>query len=90
MALVICAVLLIDRIRRRKSRGLFIESIASRADSADGGQNNEDDGTEPGSSPSLLELIDCCLHFGRQFVAERLFLPDSREQFGLSGCQKFR
>src|SRR5258708_28882077 len=70
IALVICAVLLMDRIRRRKSRGLFIS------------RNDQDDRerTMQVSSPGFFELVGCRLHFGCQVRAERLFAGDLVKQ----------
>src|ERR1700747_3717235 len=79
IALVICAVLLMDRIRRRKSRGLFIN------------QNDQDDSEKnAGSSPGLFELVGCRLHLGCQVQAQRLFSSDPVEQLRLSRTQEFR
>src|SRR5882762_8091151 len=79
IALVICAVLLIDRIRRRKSRGLFIN------------QNDQDDARKMQiSSPSLFELVGCRLDIGCQVRAERLFACDPVEQLRFSRVQEFR
>src|SRR3977135_2440191 len=79
IALVICAVLLMDRIRRRKSRGLFIN------------QNDQDDRERMQvSSPGLFELIGCRLHFGCQVRAERLFPGDLVEQLRFSRTQEVR
>src|SRR4051812_5808824 len=78
IALVICAVLLMDRIRRRKSRGLFIN------------QDDQDDREKMRvSSPSLFELVGCRLHFGGQVWAECLFAGDRLEQFRFSCVQEF-
>src|ERR1700739_3926688 len=78
IAVVICAVLLMDRIRRRKSRGLFIS------------QNEQDDREKnAASSPSLFELIFYCLHFGCQLWAQRLFAGDPIEQLRFSRTQEF-
>src|ERR1700751_2626657 len=77
IALVICAVLLMERIRRRKSRGLFINQPSRVRDPA--GSNQKCRELKETSSPRFLELIDGCFHLGSQRCAESFFLCNSAE-----------
>jgi hypothetical protein len=60
MAFVICAVLLIDRILLRKSRGLFMTGESHLFNPKLKSQCR----TAQRSSPCLFELIDGALHVG--------------------------
>src|ERR1700758_5626678 len=74
IALVICAVLLMERIRLRRSRGLFIrhESRFSKARSVNQTPQNIGESVAA-SSPGFLELVDCPFHSSRQLRTECLF-----------------
>src|SRR4029077_11335821 len=71
IALVICAVLLMERMRRRKSRGLFINQSSQVPDLASSNQNYQ--ALMVRLSPCFLELVDGCLHLGSQGCTESFF-----------------
>src|SRR6266550_4035214 len=91
IALVICAVLLMERMRRRKSRGLFINQLTRIPDPWNQTRNHQAWAKAiAASSPRFFELINCRFHFGCKVRAESFFARNPAQQFGLSGTQIFR